>query len=113
MVLVVEVVSCGDAPCFFQAFRLQEALQAMTLGSRRWLSNAVDRKKRADLEAFRATHNGYGLEVYRMLCCHTCSYTFKLVGFTNHIVISVFAAPAVNFAASHGSLPVVAAIYLI
>jgi hypothetical protein len=73
MLLVVDVVSCGDTPCFFQAFRLQEALQAMTLGSRRWLSNAVDRKKRADLEAFRATHNGYGLEVYsvsRMLCGH-------------------------------------------
>jgi hypothetical protein len=87
----------------------------MTLGSRRWLSNAVDRKKRADLEAFRATHNGYGLEVYslsRMPCGHTCTYTFKLVGVTYHTVISAFAAPAVHFAASHGSLPVVAAIYL-
>lgn len=43
----------------------------MTLGSRRWLANAVDRKKRTDLEAFRAKHNGYGLAGYslpRMPC---------------------------------------------
>lgn len=43
----------------YEAFRLQEALQAMTLGSRRWLANAVDRKQRTDLEAFRAKHNGH------------------------------------------------------
>lgn len=43
----------------YPAFRLQDQLQAGTLGKRRWVQLAEDRVKRRELEAYREAHNGH------------------------------------------------------